>query len=39
MTDYHGSATAFAGLAAIALFGFAVVWLLMPETRPAEATD
>jgi MFS family permease len=39
MTDYHGSAAAFAGLAAIALFGFAVVWLLMPETRPAEVTD
>jgi MFS family permease len=39
MTDYHGSATAFAGLAAIALFGFTVVWLLMPETRPAEVTD
>ena len=39
MTDHHGSATAFAGLAAIALFGFTVVWLLMPETRPAEVTD
>jgi MFS family permease len=39
MTDHHGAATAFAGLAAIALAGFAVVWFLMPETRPAEATD
>jgi MFS family permease len=39
MTDHLGSATAFAGLAAIALAGFAVVWLLMPETRPAQVTD
>jgi MFS family permease len=39
MTDHHGSATAFAALAAIALASFTVVWLLMPETRPAEAAD
>ncbi len=39
MTDHLGSPAAFAGLAAIALVGLAVVWLLMPETRPAEATE
>jgi len=36
MSDYLGSSAAFAGLAAIALLGLAVVWLMMPETRPAE---
>ena len=35
VTDYFGSPAAFAGLAAIALIGFAVVWFLMPETRDA----
>ena len=34
MSDYLGSPAAFAGLAVIALFGFAAVWFLMPETRP-----
>lgn len=38
-TDRLGSAWAFSGLAAIGLAGFAAVWLLMPETRPAEETD
>jgi MFS family permease len=36
MTDHLGSPAAFAGLAAIALIGFAVVWFLMPETRELE---
>ncbi len=35
-TDRFGSPTAFAALAAIALIGFAVLWFLMPETRPVE---
>jgi MFS family permease len=35
-TDRFGSPTAFAALAAIALVGFAVLWFLMPETRPVE---
>jgi predicted MFS family arabinose efflux permease len=35
-TDRFGSPTAFAALAAIALVGFAVLWSLMPETRPVE---
>jgi MFS family permease len=35
-TDSFGSPTAFAALAAIALGGFAVLWFLMPETRPVE---
>jgi len=36
MSDRLGSASAFAGLAAIACVGFAVLWFMMPETRPAE---
>jgi MFS family permease len=36
MSDYLGSPAAFAGLAAIALFGLLMLWFLMPETRPAE---
>ena len=36
MSDYLGSPAAFAGLAAIALFGLVMLWFLMPETRPAE---
>jgi MFS family permease len=36
MSDRFGSPSAFAALAAIALFGFGMVWLFMPETRPAE---
>jgi MFS family permease len=35
-TDRFGSPTAFASLAAIALVGFAVLWFLMPESRPVE---
>ncbi len=35
LSDRFGSPYAFAGLAAIAGVGLAVVWLLMPETRPA----
>jgi predicted MFS family arabinose efflux permease len=36
MSDRFGSTTAFFGLAAIAAVGFAAVWALMMETRPAE---
>jgi predicted MFS family arabinose efflux permease len=36
MSDRFGSPSAFAALAAIALVGFGMVWLLMPETRPVE---
>jgi predicted MFS family arabinose efflux permease len=39
ISDHFGSASAFLGLAAIALAGLALVWLLMPETRAAEETD
>ncbi|MBI3198090.1 MAG: MFS transporter [Rhodospirillales bacterium] len=35
ISDHAGSATAFLGLAAIGVVGFAAVWLAMPETRPA----
>jgi predicted MFS family arabinose efflux permease len=35
ISDHFGSASAFLGLAAIALVGLALVWLLMPETRTA----
>lgn len=38
-TDRFGSPVAFACLAAIAAAGFVVVWLTMPETRPAEEED
>jgi sugar phosphate permease len=34
MTDRYGSATAFLGLASVAVVALAVVALLMPETRP-----
>jgi predicted MFS family arabinose efflux permease len=36
LTDRFGSATAFGTLAVIALAGFTLVWLLMPETRPGK---
>ena len=36
MTDHFGFGSAFAGLAAIALVGLAMLWWLMPETRPEE---
>ncbi len=35
ISDHFGSASAFAGLAAIALLGLTVLWVLMPETRSA----
>ena len=35
ITDRFGSAAAFASLAAIGTVGFIMLWLLMPETRPA----
>jgi MFS family permease len=34
MTDRFGSVPAFAGLALIALAGLALLWFMMPETRP-----
>jgi predicted MFS family arabinose efflux permease len=36
LSDQFGSPVAFLGLAAIAAFGLAAVWALMPETRPAD---
>ncbi len=39
ISDHFGSPWAFAGLAIIALVGFAAVFLMMPETRPAEEED
>jgi MFS family permease len=39
LSDHFGSASAFAGLAAIALFGLALVLVLMPETRPAAVDE
>jgi MFS family permease len=39
MTDRFDSASAFAGLAAIALVGLTALWLLMPETRLAEEPE
>ena len=36
MSDAFGSPVAFMGLAAVAFCGLAVVWILMPETRPAD---
>jgi predicted MFS family arabinose efflux permease len=39
ISDHFGSASAFLGLAAIALAGLALVWLLMPETRPVAETE
>jgi MFS family permease len=34
LSDHFSSETAFLGLTAIAVLGFATTWLLMPETRP-----
>ena len=34
VSDKFGSSVAFAGLAAVAAVGLAVIWLAMPETRP-----
>ena len=39
IADEAGMPTAFLVLAAIGLLGFVVVWLAMPETRPAEDSD
>jgi MFS family permease len=39
IADDAGMQTAFLVLAAIGLLGFVVVWLAMPETRPAEDLD
>ena len=39
IADDAGMQTAFLVLAAIGLLGFLVVWLAMPETRPAEDAD
>jgi len=39
LTDRFGSATAFGSLATIALVGFTLVWLLMPETRPGKPSE
>jgi len=36
MTDHFGSMAAFLGLAGVAAAGLALVWALMPETRPTE---
>lgn len=35
ISDHSGSESAFLGLAAIGVLGLALVWLAMPETRPA----
>jgi hypothetical protein len=35
LSDHFSSPIAFLGLAAVATLGFAAVWALMPETRPA----
>jgi len=37
MTDRFGSAPAFAGLATMAFAGLAILWFMMPETKPAKA--
>ena len=34
VSDVLGSSVAFAGLAAVAALGLAIIWLAMPETRP-----
>jgi predicted MFS family arabinose efflux permease len=39
ISDHFGSQSAFAALAAIAFVGLGVLWLLMPETRPAEEPE
>jgi MFS family permease len=36
LTDRFGSPVAFAALATIALVGFTLLWMLMPETKPIE---
>jgi predicted MFS family arabinose efflux permease len=39
LTDRFGSAAAFSSLSSVALVGLALVWCLMPETRPAKLAD
>jgi predicted MFS family arabinose efflux permease len=39
LTDRFGSAAAFSSLAVVALVGLTLVWLLMPETRPAKTGE
>ena len=39
VTDHFGSSPAFGSLAAIGAAGLAVVWLMMPETRPVEEKE
>jgi predicted MFS family arabinose efflux permease len=39
LTDRFGSPVAFGSLAAVALVGLTLAWFMMPETRPAKATD
>jgi MFS family permease len=36
VSDKFGHAVAFTGLAGVAALGLAVIWLVMPETRPVE---
>jgi predicted MFS family arabinose efflux permease len=36
ITDAFGGAAAFLGLAAVGLCATLLVWIAMPETRPAE---
>jgi MFS family permease len=38
MTDRFGSAPAFAGLATMAFAGLAILWFMMPETKPANGS-
>ncbi len=39
MFDHFGHAATFLGMAAVAAAGMALVWLLMPETRPEQVTS
>jgi predicted MFS family arabinose efflux permease len=39
MFDYFGHAATFLGMAGAATAGMALVWLLMPETRPEQVTS
>jgi predicted MFS family arabinose efflux permease len=39
LTDRFGSPVAFGSLATIAFISLTLVWFLMPETRPAKATE
>jgi predicted MFS family arabinose efflux permease len=37
LSDRFGSPIAFLGLTAVAMLGLAAMWIMMPETRPADA--